>query len=73
MKSIEVLKDMLIRTDVVVEKAALGEGIMALKREQVPDRDWGEYCPNCGRRVTVCDKYCRECGQRLPVWRGWSE
>ena len=48
MKSIEVLKDMLTRTDVVAEKAALGEDIMALKREQVPDRDWGEYCPNCG-------------------------
>ena len=73
MKSIEVLKDMLTRTDVVAEKAALDEGIMALQREQVPDRDWGEYCLNCGRRVTVCDKYCRECGQRLPVWRGWSE
>ena len=72
MDTIRILEDMESQQTGIMEKAALADAILAVRKQIQPDCPRTTCCPECGQPCTLFDTYCRHCGQRLPRWIGWD-
>ena len=72
MDTIRILEDMESQQAGIMEKAALADAILAVRKQIQPDCPRTTCCPECGQPCTLFDTYCRHCGQRLPLWTGWD-